>query len=85
MDAYDPGSGRRLRLFTTEPDVQLHTAAHLADLVTGKGGVRYDAHAGFTLETQKFPDSPRYAHFPTATVPAGATYRHVMAFELSAT
>lgn len=83
-EIYDPGSGRRLRLWTSEPGVQMYTGGYLNDQVVGKGGSRYCAFAGFTLETQKFPDSPRFAHFPTTTVHAGALYRHEMLFEFTA-
>ncbi len=79
----DPGSGRRLRLWTTEPGVQMYTGGKIDDGTLGKGGARYRRNAGFTLETQKFPGSPNFAHFPTATVTAGDTYRHEMLFEFS--
>jgi aldose 1-epimerase len=82
-EAYDPASGRRLRLWSTEPGVQMYTGGKLDDTIIGKGGARYCTHAGFTLETQKFPDSPRFSHFPTATVLAGERYRHEMLFEFS--
>jgi aldose 1-epimerase len=56
----------------------MYTGGYLDDQIIGKGGARYCKNAGFTLETQKFPDSPRFAHFPTATVLAGDLYRHQM-------
>ncbi|MEI7778934.1 MAG: aldose epimerase family protein [Actinomycetes bacterium] len=79
----DPLSGRRLRLRTTEPGVQMYTAGYLNDSVVGKGGHPYCQYAGFTLETQKFPDSPRFSHFPTTRVGAGETYRQEMEFDFS--
>ena len=82
-EIHDPASGRTLRLRTTEPGVQMYTGGYLHDGIVGKGGNRYRQYAGFTLETQKFPDAPRFAHFPTTTVRAGETYRHVMVFDLS--
>ncbi len=80
---HDPVSGRTLRLRSTEPGLQMYTGGYLDDPVAGKGGARYRQYGGLTLETQKFPDSPRFAHFPTATVRAGDTYRHVMVFDFS--
>ena len=82
-EVYDPRSGRRLHLSTSEPGVQIYTGAYLDDQIIGKGGSRYCKNAGFTLETQKFPDSPRFSHFPTATVLAGDRYRHEMLFVFS--
>ncbi len=72
-----------MRLSTTEPGVQVYTGGNLSDEIVGKDGSRYCRHAGFTLETQKFPDSPNHAHFPTSAVTAGDTYRHEMLFEFS--
>ena len=82
-EVHDPASGRTLRLSSTEPGLQMYTGGYLDDQLAGKGGARYRQYAGFTLETQKFPDSPRFAHFPTATVGAGEPYRHVMVFDFS--
>ena len=82
-EIHDPASGRTLRLRTTEPGVQMYTGGYLHDGIVGKGGVRYRQYAGFTLETQKFPDSPRFPQFPTTTVRAGETYRHLMVVDLS--
>jgi aldose 1-epimerase len=82
-EAVDPASGRRLRLWSTEPGVQMYTGGYLDDTIVGKGGMRYCRYAGFTLETQKFPDSPNIAWFPPALVEAGATYRHEMLLDLA--
>ena len=79
----DPASGRTLLVRSSEPGLQMYTGGYLDDRVAGKGDAHYRPYAGFTLETQKFPDSPRFAHFPTATVRAGETYRHVMVLDFS--
>jgi aldose 1-epimerase len=82
-EVHDPASGRTLRLRSSEPGLQMYTGGYLDDSVAGKGGARYRQFGGFTLETQKFPDSPRFAHFPTATVRAGESYHHQMVLEFS--
>ena len=82
-EIHDPASGRTLRLRSTEPGLQMYIGGYLNDSIVGKGGNRYCQYAGFTLETQKFPDSPRYAHFPTTIVRAGDTYRHEMVFDFT--
>lgn len=83
-DIRDPGSGRRLELWTNQPGVQFYTAAHLGPEVRGKGGVPYCRCAGFTLETQAFPDTPNQPHFPTCLLHPGQHYRHEMHFRFSA-
>lgn len=80
--ATDPNSGRRMRLSTTEPGVQLYTGAHFAD-GPGKQGARYPRFAGFAVETQRFPDSPNNPHFTSARLDPGQTYRHVMHFDFT--
>lgn len=79
--ATDPASGRRLRLSTTEPGVQLYTGAHLNG--PGKQGARYPQFAGFAAETQRFPDSPNNPQFPSARLNPGETYCHVMRFDFT--
>jgi aldose 1-epimerase len=80
---HDPATGRIMRLRTTEPGVQLYTGGELSDAVIGKGGVAYRKYAGFTLETQKYPGSPNFSHFPSARVDPGRHYRHEMIFDFS--
>ncbi len=82
LEAVDPASGRRIRLATTEPGVQLYTGAHF-DGTPGKAGARYPRFAGFAVETQRFPDSPNRPHFPSARLEPGQIYRHQMKFDFS--
>ncbi|WP_054008712.1 aldose epimerase family protein [Cypionkella psychrotolerans] len=79
--AVDPVSGRGMRLFTNQPGVQLYTGSYLPEGLPGKVGAAYGARAGFTLETQVWPDSPNHAAYPSAVVKAGGVDRHEMAFE----
>jgi aldose 1-epimerase len=79
----EPASGRVMRLRSTEPGVQFYTGGNLRGEVPGKGGARYARYSGFALETQKFPCSPNYAHFPSSLVLPGETYRHRMVLDFS--
>ena len=81
-ELHHPASGRTMRVFTTEPGVQLYTGNHLKDLA-GKGGQTYGPHAGLCLETQHFPDSPNRPEFPTTVLRPGATFRSTTVFEFS--
>ena len=82
-ELHDPSSGRKMRLLTTEPGVQLYTGNHLKNLA-GKGGQTYGPHAGLCLETQHFPDSPNRPEFPTTVLRPGETFRSTTVFEFSA-
>jgi aldose 1-epimerase len=78
---WDLPSGRGFVLRSTEPGVQIYTGGHLTPSVIGKGGTPYPAYSGVTFETQKFPGSPNFPHFPSAEISAGQVYRHFMEFQ----
>jgi aldose 1-epimerase len=81
--ATDPASGRRMTLSTNQPGVQLYVGGYL-DGISGKAPVdRYPAFAGFTLETQAFPDAVNHPEFPSATLYPGDTYHNAMRFDFS--
>ena len=83
VSIHDTASGRILRLRTTEPGVQFYTGGYLSDAVIGKGGARYRKYAGFTLETQKYPGSPNFSHFPSTRLEPSERYRHEMIFDFA--
>lgn len=74
---YEPGSGRKMEVYTTEPGVQFYTGNFLDGTFTGKAGKTYQKHAGFCLETQHYPDSPNHANFPSTVLNPGETYQQV--------
>lgn len=73
--AVDPGSGRTMEVYTTEPGVQLYTGNFL-DGTKGIGGYTYPKHAAFCLETEHFPDSPNRPEYPSTILLPGQVYRH---------
>jgi aldose 1-epimerase len=81
--AVDPTSGRAMELWSNEAGVQMYTAGYLSSDVIGKHGEPYAPFQGFTLETQRFPDSPNIGHFPSARLAPGERYEHVMSFRFS--
>ncbi|KKC37269.1 aldose epimerase [Devosia epidermidihirudinis] len=83
-EAFDPASGRVMRLETSEPGVQFYTGGYLNTDIVGKQGLKLCKYAGFTLETQKFPDAPNNAHFPDCELHPGEHYHHTMVFSFSA-
>ena len=76
----DPASGRGFELLTNEPGVQFYTGGYLDEKVIGKRGLPYCRFAGYTFETQKFPNTPNFAHFPSSTVRPDDIYDHRMQF-----
>jgi aldose 1-epimerase len=80
--ATDPKSGRVMEVYTTQPAVILYTANHL-DGSLRAGGVAYQKHAGFCLETQHYPDSPNHADFPSTLLRPGERFRHLTLHKFS--
>ena len=66
-------SGIALICSTTQPGVQLYTSNFVTADPTKrcKGGVPYEKYAGVCLETQHYPASPNYPHFPTTVLRKG--------------
>ncbi len=81
---YEPESGRVMEVFTTEPGVQFYSGNFLDGILTGKGGVSYQKHWGFCLETQHFPDSPNQPAFPSTVLEPGSVYRQTTVYRFSA-
>ena len=80
---YDPQSGRKLELFTTEPGVQFYSGNFLDGSLIGKNGTAYQKHAGLCLEPQHFPDSPNQPLFPNTILKPGETYKQTSIFKFS--
>ena len=76
-ECYSEESGIRLRVFTTQPGVQLYTANHLGkDLAAiGKNGKKLIDYGAFCLETQHYPSSPTFPQFPSTVLKAGEKFR----------
>ena len=83
-EAYEPRSGRVMKVSTTEPGIQLYTGNFLDGSVIGKGGKACKKNYGFCLETQHFPDSPNHANFPNTVLRPGETFRSTTVHHFSA-
>jgi aldose 1-epimerase len=78
--AMDPASGRTLTAYTTEPGVQVYTGNYLTGELIGTTGRTYRQSAGFTLETQHYPDSPNQPSFPSTTLNPGTPFNSTTVF-----
>ena len=70
-----PITGITLEVYTNEPGVQVYTGNFLDGTVKGKKGIIYPQRASVCLETQHYPDTPNKAHWPSAILEPGQTYR----------
>jgi aldose 1-epimerase len=80
----EPGSGRQMEVWTTEPAIQFYSGIHLDGSVTGKGGAAYKKFGGLCLETQHYPDSPNHPNFPSAILRPGSLFRSETIYKFSA-
>jgi aldose 1-epimerase len=72
--ASDPGSGRTLNVYTDQPGVQFYSGNFLTGTLVGISGDTYRQSAGYTFETQHFPNSPNQPNFPSTELLAGQTF-----------
>jgi aldose 1-epimerase len=83
-EAYDPKSGRKLEVLTTEPGIQFYSGNFLDGTVKGKGNKAYAQRAAFCLETQHFPDSPNHPNFPSTLLKPNSAFHSQTVFRFSA-
>ncbi len=87
----EPGSGRTLDVYTTEPGLQFYSGNAIGSgnsssgRVAGKAGRMYGPRAGLCLETQHYPDSPNQPGFPSTILRPGAQYRSRTVFAFGVT
>ena len=69
-----PKTGIVLDVYTNEPGVQFYAGNFLDGTVKGKKGIVYNQRASVCLETQKYPDTPNKADWPSAVLRQGEKY-----------
>lgn len=81
---YDPASGRRMDVITTEPGLQFYSGNFLDGTLTQtKDGKKYVKYAALCLETQHYPDSPNHPNFPNTVLKPGETYTQTTIYKFS--
>jgi len=76
----DELSGRTMKLYATQPGVQIYTANWLQ---LDEAAAPYTQHNAICLETQHFPDSVNQPQFPNAILYPNQTYEHLAEFVFS--
>jgi len=78
--AVDPRSGRQLTVWTDQPGVQFYTGNFLDGHLVGISGHTYRQTAGYTFETQHFPNAPNQPNFPSTVLNAGQSFNSTTIF-----
>lgn len=81
--AWDPASGRKLTVWTSEPGVQFYSGNFLNGTLVGISGHTYRQSAGYTFETQHYPDSPNEPSFPSTELKPGQVFNSSTIFQFS--
>jgi aldose 1-epimerase len=71
----EPGTRRKLEVYTTEPGMQVFTANSFNGSLKDARGRPLDRGAGVALETQHYPDSPNHPEFPSTVLRPGERFR----------
>ncbi|MGM9753021.1 MAG: aldose epimerase family protein [Candidatus Cryptobacteroides sp.] len=92
IDGYTPGqlqeaaelkaarSGRVLKVYTTQPGIQVYTGNWLEGCPEGKDGAHYSDYSAVALECQHYPDSPNRPDYPSTLLEEGQTYSEAIIF-----
>ena len=81
---YDPESGRKLTLSTTEPGIQVYTGNYLNESFSGKKGIAFGKRSAICLETQHFPDAVNLPEFDPVILLPGEIFESRTQFVFSA-
>lgn len=71
----DLTTGIMMRVYTTEPAMQIYTANGHKGNIIGKDGKAYPKQNAICFETMHFPDSPNNPQWPTTQLNPGETFR----------
>lgn len=80
---YDPDSGRKMEIYTTEPAIHIYTGNGLKGIVEGKNGICYPFRAAVCFETCHFQDSPNNPQFPSTALYPGETFHSHTAYKFT--
>lgn len=74
-------SGRCVKIFTTQPGIQIYTGNYLEDCPEGMDGHVYHDYDAVALECQHFPDSPNKPDYPSTVLRPGETYEQAIIWQ----
>ena len=92
IDGYAPGqiqeagelwskkSGRSVKVYTTQPGIQIYTGNWLTGCPVGKKGRIWRDYGAVALECQHYPDSPNHPDYPPTVLRPGKTFHEAIVF-----
>lgn len=82
-ELYAKESGRVLKVYTTQPAVQVYTGNWLTGCPEGKNGHIYNDYDGVAIECQHYADCPNHPEFPSTRLNPGEEFNQVIIFAFS--
>ena len=82
-ELYSPKSGRELKMFTTQPGIQVYTGNWLNGCPEGKNGHIYHDYDAVALECQHYPDCPNHPDYPSTVLKPGETFEQAIIWAFS--
>lgn len=74
-------TGITMQMYTDQKGLQLYTGNWIDEKRVCKSGTIYKRHDGLCLETQAFPNSLKFSHFPNAFLKKGEKYDTVTVYK----
>ena len=81
---WEPASGRYMEVWTDQPALQFYGGNFFDGTTVGKYGRTLNYRESIALETQKYPDTPNHANFPSTLLNPGESYTHTCVYRFSA-
>lgn len=79
---FETTTGKTLKIYTTEPGIQLYTTNYSKFTKPDKYGTFYEARQAFCLETQHYPDSINNVDkFPNVVLKPGEIFKSTTIYE----
>ena len=78
---WEPASGRYMEVWTDQPALQFYGGNFFDGTTVGKYGKTLNYRESLALETQKYPDTPHHAHFPSTLLNPGEKYTHACVYK----
>jgi len=78
---WEPASGRYMEVWTDQPALQFYGGNFFDGTTVGKYAKTLNYRESLALETQKYPDTPHHAHFPSTLLNPGEKYTHACVYK----
>jgi aldose 1-epimerase len=79
----EPGSGRVLEVFSSEPGTLLYTGRYTSDVLKREDGTRFGQFRALCIETSKYPNGPNIDGAPKSVLEPGQEYDETTVYKLS--